>query len=90
MHYYKCPKLNNRVKSMLMNKKLNNYLFMLFLVNKLYHVYILICIVILFYRMLRKILKKSKNKTIFQLKHRVKLFVNVVDDKQTDSTSENI
>ena len=32
----------------------------------------------------------SKNKTIFQLKHRVKLFVNVVDDKQTDSTSENI
>jgi hypothetical protein len=25
-----------------------------------------------------------------QLKHRVKLFVNVVDDKQTDSTSENI
>ena len=38
MHYYKCPKLNNRVKLMLMNKKLNNYLFMLFLV------YILICI----------------------------------------------
>ena len=90
MHYYKCPKLNNRVKLMLMNKKLNNYLFMLFLVNKLYHVYILICIVILFYLMLRKHLKKSKNKTIFQIKHRVKLFVNVVDDKQTDSTSENI
>ena len=90
MHYYKCPKLNNRVKLMLMNKKLNNYLFMLFLVNKLYHVYILIFIVILFYLMLRKHLKKSKNKTIFQLKHRVKLFVNVVDDKQTDSTSENI
>jgi hypothetical protein len=63
---------------------------MLFLVNKLYHVYILIFIVILFYLMLRKHLKKSKNKTIFQLKHRVKLFVNVVDDKQTDSTSENI
>ena len=40
--------------------------------------------------MLRKDFKKSKNKTIFQLKHRVKLFVNVVDDKQTDSTSENI
>jgi hypothetical protein len=40
--------------------------------------------------MLRKHLKKSKNKTIFQLKHRVKLFVNVVDDKQTDSKSENI
>jgi hypothetical protein len=40
--------------------------------------------------MLRKHLKKSKNKTIFQLKHRVKLFVKVVDDKQTDSTSENI
>ena len=92
MHYYKCPKLNNRVKLMLMNKKLNNYLFhdMLFLVNKLYHVYILIFIVILFYLMLRKDLKKSKNKTIFQLKHRVKLFVKVVDDKQTDSTSENI
>ena len=90
MHYYKCPKLNNRVKLMLMNKKLNNYLFMLFLVNKLYHVYILIFIVILFYLMLRKHLKKSKNKTIFQLKQRVKLFVNVVDDKQTDSTSENI
>jgi hypothetical protein len=68
MHYYKCPKLNNRVKSMLMNKKLNNYLFMLFLVNKLYHVCILIFIVILFYLMLRKHLKKSKNKTIFQLK----------------------
>jgi hypothetical protein len=63
---------------------------MLFLVNKLYHVCILIFIVILFYLMLRKHLKKSKNKTIFQLKHRVKLFVNVVDDKQTDSTSENI
>ena len=30
MHYYKCPKLNNRVRLMLMNKKLNNYLFMLF------------------------------------------------------------
>jgi hypothetical protein len=53
MHYYKCPKLNNRVKLMLMNKNLNNYLFMLFLVNKLYHVYILIFIVILFYLMLR-------------------------------------
>ena len=90
MHYYKCPKLNNRVKLMLMNKKLDNYLCMLFLVNKLYHVYILIFIVILFYLMLRKDLKKSKNQTIFQLKHRVKLFVNVVDDKQTDSTSENI
>lgn len=88
MHKYKCPKLNNRVKLMLMSKKLNNYLFMLFLVNKLYHVYILIFIVILFYLMLQKHLKKSKNKTTFQLKHRVKLFVNVVDDKQTDSTSE--
>jgi hypothetical protein len=40
--------------------------------------------------MLRKHFKKSKNQTIFQLKHRVKLFVNVVDDKKTDSTSENI
>ena len=68
MHYYKCPKLNNRVKLMLMNKKLNNYLFMLFLVNKLYHVYILIFnlfIVILFYLMLRKHLKKIKKSNNF-------------------------
>ena len=53
MHYYKCPKLNNRVKLMLMSTKLNNYLFMLFLVNKLYHEYILIFIVILYYLMLQ-------------------------------------
>ena len=55
MHYYKCPKLNNRVK-------LNNYLFMLFLVSKLY---ILIIIVILFYLMLRKHLKNQKIKQFF-------------------------
>ena len=60
MHYYKCPKLNNRVKLMLMNKKLNNYLFMLFLVNKLYHVYILIFIVILFLSYVTKTFKKIK------------------------------
>ena len=87
MHNYKCPKLNNRVTLMLMSKKLNNYIFMLFLVYKLYQVYILIFMVILFYLMLRKHLKKSKNKNNFQLKHRVKL---LVDDKQNDSTEENI
>ena len=60
MHYYKCPKLNNRVKLMLMNKKLNNYLFMIFLVNKLYPVYILIFIVILFLSYVTKTFKKIK------------------------------
>lgn len=83
MHNYKCPKLNNRVKLMLRSKKLNNYSLMLFFV------YILIFIVIFFILCWKNIFKKSINQKNFQLKHRVNLFVNVVDVKQTDSTSEN-
>jgi hypothetical protein len=61
---------------------LYSYIYFLTYYQFVYHllrVYILIFIVILFYLMLRKHLKKSKNKTIFQLKRRVKLFVNEKD-----------